>query len=131
MLQAKWPSLLLFVATLLTASCQRTENATEQGKWSVMNVGLQELGALSKRNNLGCLFCFLLKGGEHIGTDKLEIFDFTFNSTNMTHFAYGVAANAVAILLYGSTFVPVKRIETGDGKHKHDQELLNTSITTS
>ncbi|KAM7417220.1 hypothetical protein PAMA_017050 [Pampus argenteus] len=33
----------------------------------------------------------------------------------MTHFAYGIAANVVAVLLYGSNFVPVKRIETGDG----------------
>ncbi|XP_029021913.1 transmembrane protein 144b [Betta splendens] len=47
--------------------------------------------------------------------DTLELFDFTFNSTNMTHLAYGVAANAAAVVLYGSQFVPVKRIETGDG----------------
>ncbi|XP_061895841.1 transmembrane protein 144-like [Entelurus aequoreus] len=37
------------------------------------------------------------------------------NSTNMTRFAYGIAANVAAVLLYGSNFVPVKRIETGDG----------------
>lgn len=47
---------------------------------------------------------------------KLESFDFHFNSTNMTHFSYGVAANVVAVLLYGSNFVPIKRIEAGDGK---------------
>uniref|UniRef100_A0A3Q3MQW7 Transmembrane protein 144 n=1 Tax=Mastacembelus armatus TaxID=205130 RepID=A0A3Q3MQW7_9TELE len=33
----------------------------------------------------------------------------------MTHLAYGIAANVVAVLLYGSNYVPVKRIETGDG----------------
>lgn len=61
-------------------------------------------------------FAFLLEGLE---IDTMELLDFTFNSTNMTHFAYGVAANAVAVLLYGSTFVPVKRIETGDGETEH------------
>ncbi|KAK2904439.1 transmembrane protein 144b isoform X1 [Channa argus] len=55
------------------------------------------------------------QGDGHDASEKVETFDFTFNSTNMTHFAYGVAANAAAALLYGSTFVPVKRIETGDG----------------
>uniref|UniRef100_A0A3B4T6U2 Transmembrane protein 144b n=1 Tax=Seriola dumerili TaxID=41447 RepID=A0A3B4T6U2_SERDU len=55
------------------------------------------------------------RGGENAAIGKLEAFDFTFNSTNMTHFAYGIAANVVAVLLYGSNFVPVKRIETGDG----------------
>lgn len=35
----------------------------------------------------------------------------------MTHFAYGIAANLVAVLLYGSNIVPVKRIEMGDGRH--------------
>ncbi|KAM9795604.1 transmembrane protein 144-like [Neosynchiropus ocellatus] len=38
-----------------------------------------------------------------------------FSSTNMTHFTYGITANVVAVLLYGSNFVPVKKIETGDG----------------
>uniref|UniRef100_A0A8C5DR72 Transmembrane protein 144 n=2 Tax=Gouania willdenowi TaxID=441366 RepID=A0A8C5DR72_GOUWI len=32
-----------------------------------------------------------------------------------TRFAYGIAANMVAVLFYGSALVPVKRIETGDG----------------
>lgn len=117
MLQAKCPPLFVFVATLLMVSCCQTENATEQGNWSVMNVGLQEVGTLSKRNNLECLFCSLSKGLEHFGIDKLEIFDLNFNSTNVTNFIYGIAANAVAVLLYGSTCVPVKKIETGDGKH--------------
>ncbi|XP_070693342.1 transmembrane protein 144b [Pempheris klunzingeri] len=55
------------------------------------------------------------KGDEDAANVKLETFDFTLNSTNMTHFAYGIAANVVAVLLYGSNFVPIKRIETGDG----------------
>lgn len=38
------------------------------------------------------------------------------NSTNMTHFVYGIAANAAAVLLYGSNFAPIKRVETGDGE---------------
>lgn len=58
------------------------------------------------------------QGNENAATSKLETSDFNLNSTNMTHFAYGIAANVVAVLLYGSNFVPVKRIETGDGKHQ-------------
>lgn len=38
------------------------------------------------------------------------------NSTNMTHFVYGIAANVAAVLLYGSNFAPIKRVETGDGE---------------
>lgn len=66
------------------------------------------------------MFSFSSPGGrygENAAVGKVETFDFTFNSTNMTHFAYGIAANVVAVLLYGSNFVPVKRIETGDGEH--------------
>uniref|UniRef100_A0A3B5M8C8 Transmembrane protein 144 n=1 Tax=Xiphophorus couchianus TaxID=32473 RepID=A0A3B5M8C8_9TELE len=37
------------------------------------------------------------------------------NSTNVTNFAYGLIANMAAVVLYGSTYVPIKRIETGDG----------------
>ncbi|CAG5988940.1 transmembrane protein 144b [Menidia menidia] len=50
-------------------------------------------------------------GGE---IPTLEV-PFVTNSSNVTQFAYGLAANIASILLYGSTFVPVKRIETGDG----------------
>uniref|UniRef100_A0A665VJG9 Transmembrane protein 144b n=1 Tax=Echeneis naucrates TaxID=173247 RepID=A0A665VJG9_ECHNA len=56
-----------------------------------------------------------VRGGENAATGELETFNLTFNSTNMTNFAYGITANVVAVLLYGSNFVPVKRIETGDG----------------
>uniref|UniRef100_A0A672ZII3 Transmembrane protein 144b n=1 Tax=Sphaeramia orbicularis TaxID=375764 RepID=A0A672ZII3_9TELE len=59
-----------------------------------------------------CLLIHGVQDGWHI---KPEVYDFAFNSTNVTHFVYGVAANAVAVLLYGSNYVPVKRIETGDG----------------
>lgn len=37
-------------------------------------------------------------------------------SLNMTGMAYGFVANSIAVILYGSNFIPVKRIETGDGK---------------
>ncbi|XP_067455998.1 transmembrane protein 144b [Thunnus thynnus] len=87
MLQVKCPHLLLFVITLFTVSCYSTEHAAERGG----------------------------QGNENAATSKLETSDFNLNSTNMTHFAYGIAANVVAVLLYGSNFVPVKRIETGDG----------------
>uniref|UniRef100_A0A8C6KAQ3 Transmembrane protein 144b n=1 Tax=Nothobranchius furzeri TaxID=105023 RepID=A0A8C6KAQ3_NOTFU len=46
---------------------------------------------------------------------KLDSLNFFSNSTNVTFFAYGLTANIAAVLLYGSTFVPVKKIETGDG----------------
>uniref|UniRef100_A0A3P8V0I5 Transmembrane protein 144b n=2 Tax=Cynoglossus semilaevis TaxID=244447 RepID=A0A3P8V0I5_CYNSE len=45
----------------------------------------------------------------------VETIDLNFNSTNMTDFVYAISANVVAIVLYGSTFVPVKKIEMGDG----------------
>ncbi|XP_061582000.1 transmembrane protein 144b [Cololabis saira] len=45
----------------------------------------------------------------------LETVDDFNNSTNTTNFAYGLGANIVAVLLYGSSAVPVKKIETGDG----------------
>ncbi|XP_038555558.1 transmembrane protein 144b isoform X2 [Micropterus salmoides] len=87
MLEAKYPTLFMFVTALLMVRCHSAEHAPGKGA--------------------NC--------GELSATGKLETFDFPFNSTNMTHFAYGIVANAVAVLLYGSNFVPVKRIETGDG----------------
>ncbi|XP_049898437.1 transmembrane protein 144b [Epinephelus moara] len=89
MLEAKHPAVLLFV-TLLMVSCQSTGHAAEQVLPDV-------------------------KGGENAEAVKLETFTFTLNSTNMTQFAYGIAANVVVMLMYGSNLVPVKRIETGDG----------------
>lgn len=70
---------------------------------------------------LDVYFCFKFlpgaKRGENAAIGKLDTFEFTFNSTNMTQFTYGIAANVVSVLLYGSNFVPVKRIDTGDGEH--------------
>ncbi|XP_074505254.1 transmembrane protein 144b isoform X1 [Sebastes fasciatus] len=88
--EAKHLPLLLFVATLLMVSCRSTEHAAEQAL----------PGA---------------KGGENAGAGNMETFDFHMNSTNMTHFLYGITANTIAVLLYGSNFVPIKRIEAGDG----------------
>lgn len=56
------------------------------------------------------------KHDEFVVADNVNIVPLNLNSTNVTHLAYGVAANVLAALLYGSTFVPVKRIETGDGE---------------
>lgn len=42
-----------------------------------------------------------------------------YNSTNATHLVCGVSSSAVAVLLYGSNYVPVKRIEMGDGVFFH------------
>lgn len=41
------------------------------------------------------------------------------NTSNITNFAYGLTANLAAAVLYGSTFVPVKKTETGDGMFYH------------
>ncbi|XP_029297623.1 LOW QUALITY PROTEIN: transmembrane protein 144b [Cottoperca gobio] len=87
MLKERVPPLLLFVATLSMVSCNCTEHAAEQG----------------------------VEGGKHDGTGNLETFEVAHNPINMTHFAYGIAANLFAVLLYGSNFVPLKRLETGDG----------------
>ncbi|AWP11721.1 putative transmembrane protein 144 isoform 2 [Scophthalmus maximus] len=89
MLQAKCPTWLLLVASLLVVVISHSTEHPEEH--------------------------VLVRGGQNAAIGKLESFDFTFNSTNVTHFAYGIAANAVAVLLYGSNFVPIKRIETGDG----------------
>lgn len=47
---------------------------------------------------------------------KLEAYALALNSTNLTQLAYGIAANVAAVLLYGTNFVPVKKIELGDGE---------------
>lgn len=61
-------------------------------------------------HSLGC--------DETSGNCSQETGFFFGNSTNVTNFAYGITANMAAVVLYGSTFVPVKRIETGDGEQK-------------
>ncbi|XP_058504888.1 transmembrane protein 144b [Solea solea] len=87
MLRAKCPKCLLFIVSLLMVSCHGAQHSAKQGA----------------------------HGHDRAALGKVETFGFTFNSTNMTNFVYGIAANAVAVLLYGSNFVPIKRIETGDG----------------
>ncbi|XP_035767049.1 transmembrane protein 144b [Neolamprologus brichardi] len=63
--------------------------------------------------------CFLAcaeDGYNNDGTGELESFNITCNSSRaISHFAYGITANMAAVFLYGSNFVPVKRVETGDG----------------
>lgn len=51
-----------------------------------------------------------------MGVSELESFASALNGTNLTQLAYGITANIAAVLLYGSNFVPVKRIELGDGE---------------
>lgn len=38
------------------------------------------------------------------------------NSSNGTDLAIGFASSTVAVLLFGTNFVPVKKFDTGDGK---------------
>lgn len=39
-----------------------------------------------------------------------------FNISNGTDLAIGFTSSAVAVLLFGTNFVPVKKYDTGDGK---------------
>ncbi|XP_049610439.1 transmembrane protein 144 [Syngnathus scovelli] len=58
------------------------------------------------------------KASGGVGDEEVEAKGRTpaLNSTNnMTRFTCGIMANLAAVLLYGSSFVPVKRIESGDG----------------
>lgn len=56
------------------------------------------------------------QSGDCNRVSKLEAYTLALNSTNLTQLAYGIAANVAAVLLYGTNFVPVKRIELGDGE---------------
>lgn len=40
----------------------------------------------------------------------------TFNISNGTDLAIGFTSSAVAVVLFGTNFVPVKKFDTGDGK---------------
>lgn len=74
----------------------------------------------AKNHSCGCFAPKIQSGGEsgeQAAGVRLEFVASTLNSTNLTQIAYGIAGNVAAVLLYGSNFVPVKRIETGDGKH--------------
>lgn len=39
-----------------------------------------------------------------------------FNNSNGTDLAIGFTSSTVAVLLFGTNFVPVKKFDTGDGK---------------
>lgn len=39
-----------------------------------------------------------------------------FNISNSTDLAIGFTSSTVAVLLFGTNFVPVKKYDTGDGK---------------
>lgn len=47
--------------------------------------------------------------------DSSQILQTSSNGTNSTDLTYGFTSCAVAVLFYGSNFVPVKKIDTGDG----------------
>lgn len=58
------------------------------------------------------------------GTGEPATFNITSNSTGpVSHLVYGITANIAAALLYGSNFVPIKRVETGDGEHATNEAL--------
>lgn len=112
--------LLLFVA-LLMGSCGHVAYA---GTYDVERIRDERpvLTRWANDHSCGC-FCFAPKiqsageSGEQAAGVRLEFVASTLNSTNVTQIAYGIAGNVAAVLLYGTNFVPVKRIETGDGKH--------------
>lgn len=54
------------------------------------------------------------------------ISDTNSSASNETHLAIGFASSVVSVLLFGSNFVPVKKIDTGDGMFF--QWILCTSI---
>uniref|UniRef100_A0A3P8RNQ3 Uncharacterized protein n=1 Tax=Amphiprion percula TaxID=161767 RepID=A0A3P8RNQ3_AMPPE len=64
-------------------------------------------------DSLGCSFCCETHPGAKGSNGNGSI----CNSTSVGHFAYGTATCVFAVLLYGTNLVPVKIIETGDGKH--------------
>lgn len=49
-------------------------------------------------------------------TSRSTVNVFSSNEANSTDSTYGYVACVFAILLYGSNFVPVKTIDTGDGE---------------
>lgn len=53
------------------------------------------------------------------------------NGTNITELTYGFVSCAVSVLFYGSNFVPVKKIDTGDGELcVYDWERVSTATFT-
>lgn len=53
---------------------------------------------------------------------------FSSNEANSTDTTYGFVACVLAILLYGSNFVPVKTIDTGDGEECILTLILQTIV---
>ncbi|XP_038840561.1 transmembrane protein 144-like, partial [Salvelinus namaycush] len=53
--------------------------------------------------------------GENIGQLGKDSVQLVTNSSNGTELTYGFVSCGVAVLFYGSNFVPVKKIPTGDG----------------
>ncbi|XP_012687289.2 transmembrane protein 144a [Clupea harengus] len=72
---------------------------------------------------LCALLCVTFAADEIIGDGhsqelsgaKLSLLGETSNGTNATDLTYGFISCAVAVVFYGSNFVPVKKIDTGDG----------------
>ena len=69
-----------------------------------------------------CLFtsvntCLFKDGHSHeLSGAKLSLLGETSNGTNTADLTYGFISCAVAVVFYGSNFVPVKKIDTGDGR---------------
>lgn len=61
----------------------------------------------------------------HATTSMWSIFSFVLyldplssNEASSTDTTYGVVASVIAVLLYGSYFIPVKTVDAGDGEFK-------------
>lgn len=104
---------LLLFAALLTLSCGGSEHVAERGRWAEQHSSVWPAGP---RINVYAENPSGNQSGEHGRVSKLEAYSLALNSTNLTQLAYGIAANVAAVLLYGTNFVPVKRIELGDGE---------------
>ncbi|XP_076874352.1 transmembrane protein 144-like [Brachyhypopomus gauderio] len=68
------------------------------------------------------LLCALsVSGAAHLDTEMESLVDISHylrnssNSTNTTDLTFGFVSCAIAVIFYGSNFVPVKKIDTGDG----------------
>lgn len=104
---------LLLFAALLVLSCGSSEHVAEKGRCAK-----QQSSGLHGRESIN-VYAENLSGNqssEYSRVSKLEAYALALNSTNLTQLAYGIAANIAAVLLYGTNFVPVKRIELGDGE---------------
>uniref|UniRef100_A0AAQ5Z1J1 Transmembrane protein 144b n=1 Tax=Amphiprion ocellaris TaxID=80972 RepID=A0AAQ5Z1J1_AMPOC len=78
-------------------------------------------------DSLGCSFCCETHPGAKGSNGNGSI----CNSTTVAHFAYGIATCVFAVLLYGTNLVPVKIIETGDGKYFLSVDILCSNLGVS